>query len=94
MAKGMTSSQIVATIAEKTGLKKADVNIVLDELADLAYSEAHTGFRVPGIGKLVLVDRKARTARNPKTGEEVQVPARKALKFRIAKVCKDAVLNG
>lgn len=94
MAKGMTAAQIVAEIATKTNLSKVDVTNVLDELADLAHSEAPRGFKVPGLGKLVLVDRKARTARNPKTGEEIQVPAKKALKFRIAKVCKDAVLNG
>lgn len=93
MAKGMTASQIVAEIAERTTLAKTDVKVVLDSLADLAYAEASTGFKVPGIGKLVLVDRAARTARNPKTGETVQVPAKKALKFRIAKACKDAVLN-
>lgn len=93
MAKGMTASQIVAEIAERTTLARADVKVVLDSLANLAYTEASNGFKVPGLGKLVLVDRAARTARNPKTGEEIQVPAKKALKFRVAKVCKDAVLN-
>lgn len=94
MAKGMTASQITTEIANRACLKKSDVAHILDQLASLAYEQAHNGFKVPGLGKFVLVDRAARTARNPKTGEEIQVPAKKALKFRIAKVCKDAVLNG
>ena len=46
-----------------------------------------------GLGKLVLVNRKARTGRNPATGETIKIPAKKVVKFRVAKACKDAVLN-
>ena len=46
----------------------------------------------PGLGKLVLVDRKARQGRNPQTGEVIQIPAKKVVKFRIAKACKDSIL--
>jgi DNA-binding protein HU-beta len=66
---------------------------ILDCLAKLAYQNAKDEFTVPGIGKLVVVNRKARTARNPQTGAEIQVPAKKALKFRISKAAKDAVLG-
>jgi DNA-binding protein HU-beta len=87
----LTKPQIIEAIAQKTSTEKRTVESILDCLAHLAYENAKDEFTVPGIGKLVVVDRKARTARNPKTGEEIQVPAKKALKFRIAKAAKDAV---
>jgi DNA-binding protein HU-beta len=89
----MTKTQTVAALAEKTGLAKAQVEKVLDELACLAYAEAKDGFVIPGIGKLVLVQRKARVGRNPATGEAIQIPAKTVVKFRVAKVCKDSVLS-
>lgn len=89
----MSKTQIVANLAEKTGLSKADTGRVLDELATLAYAEAKNGFSVPGIGKLVLVSRKARTGRNPATGATIEIPAKTVVKFRVAKVCKDSVLS-
>jgi DNA-binding protein HU-beta len=64
----------------------------LDELATLAYGEAKNTFVVPGIGKLVLVNRKARVGRNPATGATIQIPAKTVVKFRVAKVCKESVL--
>jgi len=94
MAKSMSKVQTIAALAEKTGLARKQVTELLDELAGMAYKEAKNGFVIPGIGKLLLVDRKARLARNPQTGEQIQVPARKAVKFRVAKACKDAVLGG
>ena len=66
---------------------------MIDCLARLAYEHARDEFSVPGIGKLVVVERKARIARNPKTGATIQVPAKKALKFRIAKAAKNAILG-
>jgi len=89
----MTKTQTVAVLAEKSGLAKAQVEKVLDDLASLACAEAKEGFVVPGIGKLVLVQRKARTGRNPATGETIQIPAKTVVKFRVAKVCKDSVLS-
>ncbi|HEY4689425.1 MAG TPA: HU family DNA-binding protein [Anaerolineae bacterium] len=91
MAKGMTKSQIIDLLAEKTELSKKQIAQVLDELATLAYGEAKNGFPVPGFGKLVVVDRAARMGRNPKTGEPIQIPAKRALKFRLSKEAKDAV---
>ena len=88
----MTKAQIIAGIAGKLGLSKSKAGQVLDELAKVAYMEARNGFTVPGIGKLVIVDRKARVGRNPKTGETIQIPAKRVLKFRIAKAAKQAVL--
>ncbi|GMV99061.1 MAG: DNA-binding protein [Candidatus Hydrogenedentota bacterium] len=90
--KPMTKSQIVAALADKTGLTKKDVGNVLAELTALSYKEAKTGFTIPGLGKLVISNRKARTGRNPMTGETIKIAAKKVLKFRVAKAAKDAVV--
>ena len=88
----MTKTQTIAALAERSGLQKAEANKLLEELANLAYQEAKDGFTIPGIGKLVLVDR-ARMGRNPATGEAISIPAKKVVKFRVAKVCKDTILG-
>ncbi len=92
MAKGMTKSQVLAHLADKVGVTKKQAGQFMEEFVQLAYSEAKNQFTIPGIGKLVLLDRKARLGRNPATGETIQIPAKKVVKFRISKVCKDAVL--
>jgi len=89
----MTKSQTLGYLAEKADLSKAQVGQLLEELASLAYVEAKNGFTIPGIGKLVLVNRKARIGRNPATGEQIQIPAKTVVKFRVAKACKEAVLS-
>ena len=89
----MTKTQTIATLAEKTGLSKSDVSNLLDAVASLAYAEAADGFTLPGIGKLMLVDRAERQGRNPATGETITIPAKKVVKFRVAKACKDALLG-
>lgn len=90
--KPMTKSELVALFAEKVGIPKKQAAEALNVLAEVAYKEAKKGFTFPGIGKLVVVKRKARTGRNPKTGEAIKIPAKTVLKFKIAKACKDAVL--
>lgn len=89
----MTKTQTLSCLAEKTGLTKAQVSDVMEELAKLSYSEAKNGFTLPGIGKLVLVHRNARMGRNPATGETIQIPAKTVVKFRVSKVCKESVLS-
>ncbi len=89
----MTKSQTLSTLAERTGLQKKEVQAVMDELTNLAYAEAKNGFTIPGLGKLVQVDRAARMGRNPATGETIHIPAKKVVKFRIAKACKEAILG-
>ncbi len=91
--KPMTKSQIVDHLAKKTDTTKKIAVQFLEELSNLAYKEAKKSFTVPGLGKLVVVNRKERIGRNPATGEQITIPARKALKFRIAKHAKDAVLK-
>ena len=92
MAKALTKSQIMATLAESNEMTKKQVVAFMDSLVGLAYKEAKNGFTIPGLGKLVLVNRQARMGRNPQTGEAIQIPAKTVLKFRIAKTAKDAVL--
>lgn len=89
----MSKSQIAAHIASKFELKKKTAVGILEELAQLSYREAKNSFTLPGIGKLVLVNRKARIGRNPATGEQIQIPAKTVVKFRVAKAAKEAVLG-
>ncbi|GMR04978.1 MAG: HU family DNA-binding protein [Thermodesulfobacteriota bacterium] len=91
MAKPLTKSKIVEHLAKKSGVTKKLATEMLAHLAALSYKEAKNGFTLPGIGKLVLVKRKARKGRNPQTGETIKIPAKKVVKFRVAKACKDAV---
>lgn len=93
MAKALTKSQIATTLAETVEISKKQSVQFLDELAALAYKQAKNSFTVPGLGKLVLVNRKARQGRNPATGETIQIPAKRVVKFRVAKAAKDAILG-
>jgi len=91
--KSMSKSQIVAALADETGLSKKQISGLLEAQAELAYQQAPNSFTLPGIGKLVLVDRKERTGRNPRTGEAITIPAKRVVKFRVAKAAKDAILG-
>lgn len=93
MAKKLTKSQIAATLAEKHGITKKQVVEILASLVELACKNAKNSFTIPGLGKLVLVNRKARIGRNPATGATIKIPAKKAVKFRVAKAAKDAILG-
>ena len=93
MAKSMTKSKILDHLSKKLELSKKKVNEALEEIVSLAYKEAKNAFTFPGIGKLVVVNRKARMGRNPQTGAAIKIPAKRVLKFRIAKAAKDAVLG-
>ena len=92
MAKALTKSQILSQVAETAEISKKQAAAAVEALVQLAYKNAKNGFTVPGLGKLVLVNRKARMGRNPATGETIRIPAKKVVKFRLAKACKDAVL--
>ncbi len=90
----MTKSQLMTVMAEKTGLAKKEVVNFMDQLSTLAYKEVKTSgeFVLPGFGKLVKIQRKARTGRNPLTGAEIKIPAKTVVKFKVAKAVKDAIL--
>ena len=90
----MTKSQIVAHLAEKTEIPKKTAAAVLEELVTLATKEAKSSgqFVVPGLGKALKANRKARMGRNPQTGEVIKIPAKTVVKFRLAKAFKGAVV--
>ncbi|MBI2444259.1 MAG: HU family DNA-binding protein [Candidatus Magasanikbacteria bacterium] len=91
---GMTKSALMAALAEKTGMSKKDVAGFMDAMVNMAYQEVKKSgvFVVPGLGKLVKVNRAARMGRNPATGATIQIPAKTVVKFRVAKAAKEAVL--
>jgi DNA-binding protein HU-beta len=93
MSKAISKSQLAAAVAEKAAISKKQAVEILDHLAELAYKHAKDTFTLPGIGKLVLRNRAARLGRNPKTGETIQIPAKRVVKFRVAKAAKDAILG-
>ncbi len=93
MAKALTKSQIAASIAEAAELTKKQATTALESLVALAYKNAKNSFTIPGLGKLVLVNRKARMGRNPATGETIKIAAKRVVKFRVAKAAKDAILG-
>jgi DNA-binding protein HU-beta len=93
MAKAMTKSAIVAGVAEAAGINKKQADAAIEALVQMAYKNAKVGFTVPGLGKLVLVNRKARMGRNPATGATIKIAAKRVVKFRIGKAAKDAILG-
>ncbi len=92
MAK-MTKSQIIAALAEKSGMAKKDVVTLMDTLAELAYAEVkgRGEFVVPGFGKMVKVNRKARMGVNPATGAKIQIKASRTVGFRPSKDLRKSV---
>jgi DNA-binding protein HU-beta len=92
--KPMTKAQIVTHFAEKFELSKKKAASILDEVVALAVSETKKAgsFTLPGIGKLVLVKRKARMGRNPATGAAIKIPAKTVVKMRVAKAAKEAIV--
>ncbi len=89
----LTKTQTIARMAEDTGLTKAQVKDFFESLTALACEEASNGFTIPGIGKLVLHDRKERLGRNPATGETITIPAKKVVKFRVTKSCTETIMS-
>ena len=94
MAKALTKSQIVASLADAVSLTKTQAVQALEALVALAYKNSKNSFTIPGLGKLVLVNRKARMGRNPATGATIRIPAKRVVKFRVAKAAKDAIMGG
>ena len=90
----MTQTQLVRGLAESCEVSNKVARGMLDKLAATAIAEVKKNgvFVLPGIGRLVRVDRKARMGRNPATGEAIKIPAKTVVKARITKQLKDAVL--
>jgi len=92
----MTQTQLVRSLAEKVeGINNKIARTFLDELSKIAIAETKKNgvFVLPGIGRMVRVDRKARMGRNPATGETIKIAAKRVVKFRVAKAAKDAILG-
>lgn len=94
MAAKMTQSQLVKELAEATATNGKVAKTFVENYAAIAVRETKKNglFVLPGIGRLVRVDRKARMGRNPATGEAIKIPAKKVVKFRVAKTVKDAIV--
>lgn len=90
----MTQAQFIKTLAADVDLPAKTVKDVVNAYSELAVKETKkSGMCVlPGIGRLVRVERKARMGRNPQTGEAIKIAAKKVVKFRIAKSVKDAIV--
>ena len=90
----MTQTQLVKSLAESNEISNKQAKTILEGLASIAIAEVKKNgvFVLPGIGRLVRQDRKARTGRNPATGETIKIPAKKVVKFRVAKAAKDAIV--
>jgi len=93
MASGMTKTQLVRTIAEHHEINNKTAAAFIEHLAELAVKETKKNgvFILPGLGRLVKSNRKARMGRNPQTGEAIKIPAKTVVKFRVAKVVKDTI---
>ncbi|MBL8233801.1 MAG: HU family DNA-binding protein [Bryobacterales bacterium] len=94
MADRMTQSQLIKELAETCEVTNKIAKAMLETYASIAVRETKkTGqFVLPGVGKLVRQERKARMGRNPSTGEQIKIPAKKVVKFRVAKAVKDAIV--
>ena len=90
----LTQTQLVRLLAEKVEVSNKVARAFLDELAAIAIVEVKKNgvFVLPGIGRLVRQDRKARMGRNPATGEAIKIAAKKVVKFRVAKSAKEAIV--
>lgn len=90
----MTQTQLVKELAAACDVANKVAKQFLTSYAEMAVRETKKNgmFVMPGIGRLVRVDRKARLGRNPATGETIKIPAKKVVKFRVAKAVKDAIV--
>jgi DNA-binding protein HU-beta len=90
----MTQTQVIKELAGACDVNNKVAKQFMTSLADLAVKETKKNgvFIIPGVGRLVRQERKARTGRNPATGEAIKIPAKKVVKFRVAKAVKDAIV--
>lgn len=91
----MNKNEFITKYAEDHEISKAMAKDTVESVMNAIIKELSSGenFEYPGLGKLVIDERGTRTARNPQTGEEVMVPAKKVVKFKVAKPLKNAVAN-
>ncbi len=89
----MNKNDLVAAVAESTGLSKADATKAVDSMLDIIAANLKKGeeIRLAGFGTFAVTKRKASEGRNPRTGEKIQIPASNQPKFKAGKALKDAV---
>ena len=94
MADKMTQTALVKELAGGAEVPNKVAKAIVENLATITVRETKKNgvFVIPGIGRLVRQERKARMGRNPATGEAIKIPAKKVVKFRVAKACKDAIV--
>jgi len=92
--KKLTQTQLITELAEAAAVSKKQAKCLLDKYAEVAVRETKKNglFVLPGVGRLVRQERKARIGRNPATGEKIKIAAKKVVKFRVAKAVKDAIV--
>lgn len=90
----MTKSELLQALADKLGKTRKEASEMMDALVEMVYqvTKKEGEFTLPGVGKLVKKNRPARMGRNPATGEQIQIPAKTVIKFRVAKQAKEAIL--
>ena len=91
----MTKSQLVQKLADAADVTKKQADTLLVSLVDLTVSSVKKGdpVKIPGLGIFRKVQTKARMGRNPQTGDAIKIPARKKVRFSVAKTFKDSVLG-
>lgn len=92
----MTKSQLVQRLAEGSEINKKQADAVLQTLVNLTVNTVRKGepVKIPGLGTFRKVQTKARMGRNPQTGEAIKIPARRKVRFSVAKTFKESVLGG
>lgn len=91
----MTRTELIESLVKEANLNKKDTKAFLDGLTAVVEKTLKKGGDIPlsGLGKFKVQNRKARIGRNPQTGEAIKIPARKVVKFTVAKNLKDTVLK-
>ena len=89
----LTQTSLIKELSAATGVTTKVAKTLITAFVDIILKETKKNGSsiVPGLGKLVRVDRKARLGRNPATGASIKIPAKKVVKFRIAKAVKDSI---
>ena len=89
----MTKAELVSLVAEKAGLTKRDADRAVDAVVEVVGGTLGAGgrVRVDGLGIFEVVERAAKVGRNPQTGQRIDVPPRKAVRFRPSKSLRESV---
>ena len=89
----MNKRELIDEVSEKVGITKKEIGNIVDAIMEAIKKALSRGEKVTlfGFGTFQLIERKARRGRNPRTGEIIQIPAKRAVKFRAGKVLRKAV---